>query len=307
MSAATSLAVRVQAAEIQTVTEWDTEQRRTLRDTVARDCNEVEFQLFAYVCRRTGLDPFRKQIYAIKRQNRVGFQTGIDGFRAIASRNPLYEGQTPPQWCGDDGVWRDVWLSKTPPAAARVGVYRRGCREPFMGVARTDAYRVDSNELWKKMPDVMIAKCAEALALRKAFPEDLSGVHTKDEMDQADDIGEPAIQHAPSQRRSDPPPAPVISDTEREKLVAELRAGLKAATVKATLKLAAGECVKAHKEGRINDVDRLDLANEFAAAGKRLDAAPPLPTQREPGSDDEEDQAPSSRQPSVDLDAPEGS
>lgn len=160
------------------------EQMALIKKTLAPDLTDGELALFAEVSKRTGLDPFRKQIYAVKRAGRVTFQTGIDGFRVIAQRSGAYEGQTPAQWCDESGEWVDVWLSKEPPAAARVGVYRAGFREPMWGVARFASYAGDNQ--WRKMPDVMIAKCAEALAIRKAFPDDVSGLYTTEEMQQAD-------------------------------------------------------------------------------------------------------------------------
>lgn len=165
----------------------DRESIELLKSSLAPGSNATdgELALYAEVCRRTGLDPFRKQIYAIRRQGRLTHQVAIDGLRAIAVRSGQYEGQTPPQWCGTDGVWRDVWLDKTPPAAARVGVYRKGCREPFCGVARFAAY-TQGNEMWNRMGDNQIAKCAEALAIRKGFPEDTSGLYVHEEMQQAD-------------------------------------------------------------------------------------------------------------------------
>ncbi len=114
----------------------------------------------------------------------------IDGFRSRASRTAEYEGQTEPQWCGQDGVWRDVWLENSYPVAARIGVWRKNFRSPAYGVARWSTYCAtdkDNNPKrnWQKMPDLMLAKCAEALALRKAFPAEFGGVYAQEEMEQS--------------------------------------------------------------------------------------------------------------------------
>jgi phage recombination protein Bet len=182
------------------------EQLALIKKTLAPDLSDNELALFGEVAKRTGLDPFRRQIYAIKRSGRVTFQTGIDGFRVIAQRSGRYEGQGPTQWCGEDGTWVDVWLSKEPPAAAKVAVYRAGFREPTWGVAKYASYVVATNDLWRKMPEVMIAKCAEALAIRKAFPDDVSGLYTTDEMEQAD-----RVPHDPETGEVHEPMAPAAS------------------------------------------------------------------------------------------------
>ena len=162
---------------------WTPEQTQLISTTIAPGCSNDELRLFAYACQRTGLDPFSKQIYAIKRGGKMTIQAGIDGLRSIAERTGQLDGSET-HWCGEDGVWTDVWLSSKPPAAAKTILHRKGASHPFVGVARFADYNAGQG-LWSKMPAAMIAKCSEALALRKAFPADLSGVYSTDEMDQA--------------------------------------------------------------------------------------------------------------------------
>lgn len=192
-------------------TQWTPEQAAVLRQSGIKDqVTAAELSGFLHLCQRTGLDPFSRQIYLIGRYSKKDGrdvytpQTGIDGYRVIAQRVTAQTGGTygyeDTVWCDPSGRWRDVWLADEPPAAAKVTVIRNGHR--FSAVATFREYVQtfpDGNPkgLWAKMPAGQIAKCAEALALRKAFPHDLAGVYTAEEMAQADNP-ETVVQPAPS-------------------------------------------------------------------------------------------------------------
>lgn len=165
------------------------EQIKLITDTVAPNLKPIELDLFLATCARTGLDPIARQIYALKMEGpngRLSIHVAIDGLRLIAARTGKYAGQDGPYWCGPDGQWKDVWLAKEPPAAAKVGVKRLGSPELFWGVVTWKEFARFTRDgklmsMWQEKPSHMLAKCAEAAALRKGYPNELSQLHALEE------------------------------------------------------------------------------------------------------------------------------
>lgn len=199
INAAQPKALAIAAPAAQAVAAWNQAAFEAFCATYMPGATVAEVALFEEVCRRTGLSPYARQLYPIKRRvqekgnwvERWSFQVSIDGFRLIAERTGAYRGQTTPLFCGADGVWKELWLSNEPPIAAKVGVLRSDFDAPLYAIAKWSEYAQRTRDgsltsMWAKMGSLMLAKVAEALALRKAFPQELSGLYTTEEMAQAD-------------------------------------------------------------------------------------------------------------------------
>ncbi len=165
---------------------YTSEQIDLIKKTIAIGASDDEFKLFIALCKRTGLCPFNRQIYAIKRAGKMTFQVSIDGLRLLAERTGQYRGQSTEQWCGPDGKWVDVWTSSVSPVAARVLIYREGW-QPIEGKALWVEY-AQNNPMWAKYPATMLVKCAEAKGLRKAFPYETSGLYASEEIESINEM-----------------------------------------------------------------------------------------------------------------------
>jgi phage recombination protein Bet len=171
------------------------EQIDLIRRTVANGATNDELALFLYDCQRRGVHPLDKLLHFTKRGGRYTPVTSIDFMRAQAAMTGEMAGSEDPTF--DEGEGH--------PLSATVTVYRltQGQRFAYTATARWAEYCPDNAPMWKRMPYTMLGKCAEALALRKAFPQQLAGLYSGEEMDQAEKAGgyvveAPAVLAEPS-------------------------------------------------------------------------------------------------------------
>lgn len=157
------------------------EQKELVKKTVAQDATDAELQLYFYDCARRGVHPLDKLLHYTKRQGKYTPITSIDLLRMRADATGQHVGTDEPIYQGVKG---------TPDFAALVRVHKlvAGQKATFTGTARWSEYFPGEAQgfMWKKMPHLMLGKCAEALALRKAFPAQLHGLYVQEEMDQAE-------------------------------------------------------------------------------------------------------------------------
>lgn len=168
---------------------------KTITNSILRGASNEDILFFLKTAQSLKLNPLAKQITAFKTWNKdvngfiiQAFPT-IDGLRVIAERSGTYKGQTLISYCGDDGQWSDFWnLKNGYPTAAKVGVYKEGFTDPVYGIVYWDAYKREDKkgelmQRWKLDPLGMLGKCAEAQALRRAFPNDVGGLYADIEID----------------------------------------------------------------------------------------------------------------------------
>lgn len=188
---------------------YQAEQINLIKQTVAKGVTDLELKLFLYQAQRTGLDPLSKQIHAIKRWNKglnrdeMAIQTGIDGYRLIADRTGQYAGS-------DDPLFEESNTGDLIKATVTVWKLVNGVRCAFSASARWSEYYPGDKQgfMWHSKPFLMLGKCAEALALRKAFPQELSGVYTHEEMQQAGEVIEGKPEPKPDPKLEAKPAQP---------------------------------------------------------------------------------------------------
>jgi len=154
----------------------------TVKRSIFIGSTDDELKLFIHKCLTVGVHPLDKLLTPIKYNTKngpvVSFISSIDLFRSKAEDSGKYDGQDEPLWEYDDG-------EDEPPTKCTVKVYKKDIGRPFVGVAHIKEFIPDNQnkrQFWDKMPNVMLAKCAEAQAFRKAFPQELNKLYVEEEM-----------------------------------------------------------------------------------------------------------------------------
>lgn len=185
------------------------DQIQLIKDTVCKGATDNELQLFLYTARHTGLDPLTRQIHAVKRwdgktqKETMAIQTGIDGYRLIAQRTGNLVNISDPAYEESGELPTKATVTVTKRVDDRDVEYVATARFSEFVQTKGSGDKQETTHMWKKMPFHMLGKCAEALALRKAFPNELSSLYTDEEMDYKGDAAPPSKGPAPVQRKSE--------------------------------------------------------------------------------------------------------
>jgi phage recombination protein Bet len=162
-----------------------------IKTTVCKGSTDDEFALFMHASKRTGLDPLMRQIHAVKRWDSkekrevMSIQTGIDGYRLIAERTGRYVPGSDTKYQYDDKgrlISATAFVKKQTSDGQWHEIPCTAFYSEYVGTTKDGS----PNRMWKDKPHIMLAKCGEALALRKCFPAELSGVYTAEEMNRSE-------------------------------------------------------------------------------------------------------------------------
>lgn len=203
---------------------WDftPEQRRMISNMFLNGATELEAQVLMEIARARRLNPLLRQIHFVKRWDSERWdavnrkrgcyvwsaQVAIDGLRALAERSGTYDGQDEPDYIYDEEGKLEL---------VKVRIYRKGISRPFVGIAHWREFVQYAkkgeewvvNSFWKRMPHVMLSKCAEALGIRKGFPDDTSGLYIPEEMGSEESV---LLQQGPAEETT---PAPATGSNQQ--------------------------------------------------------------------------------------------
>lgn len=171
-----------------------------LRNSLYPSAQTDSIKLVIGYCKAAGLDPIQKPVHIVPMwDSKLGtmrdvIMPGIGSYRTQAARSGEYAGVSEPEF-GDDVTKTLGGVEITYPSWCRVIVKRLLANGAIAEFAATERWienyavkggkekSIAPNTMWMKRPYAQLAKCAEAQALRKAFPEFSGAQPTADEME----------------------------------------------------------------------------------------------------------------------------
>ena len=185
-------------------------------------------------CRARKLDPFKKPVHIVPMWNSALRETvetvwpGIAELRTTAFRTGQYAGCDEAQFgndieetfTGKNHKNEERSVSVVYPEWCRMTVTRilNGHERRFVG---PKVYWIESyarwagdvpNDMWAKRPVGQLEKCAEAAALRRAFPEEIGNEYTAEEMEGQVILG--TVNHVPPAPPKPPTPPKTSNDIQ---------------------------------------------------------------------------------------------
>lgn len=143
----------------------------TIKRTVANGVDDIELAMFLELCKSSGLNPFKREVWCIKAGNRAQIMVGLNGYLKIANSHPQFDGMEISLDTSDKGEL----------VSATCKVHRKDRKYPSTGIAIMQEYK-KSTPIWSQMPSVMLSKVAKCIAIREAFPLETAGTYAEEEM-----------------------------------------------------------------------------------------------------------------------------
>jgi len=195
----TNIATIKKESQVPALAISETELMDVLRNSLYPGAQDNSIKMVIGYCKASGLDPMRKPVHIVPMWDsksgsmRDVIMPGIGSYRSDAAKSGQYAGVSVAEF-GPDITENIGGVEITYPQWCRVIVKRQIAHGQIAEFAATERWKenyavrggkdksIAPNAMWSKRPYAQLEKCAEAQALRKAFPE-VGSQPTADEME----------------------------------------------------------------------------------------------------------------------------
>jgi len=183
-------------------------QMAEIKRIYGRDLSAVQFDLFVGMGKSLQLNPFLREIWAVKFSGQVSIFVGRDGYRKNGLRQKTYDGHIVDSIYSNDSfkvkAGEIIHEYADNPRGDLVGaycvVYKKDQRIPTFVSVRLEEYQLNTL-IWNKKPETMIKKVAESQCFKMAYPDVFNG--TYDESENWTETGSPALDPDKEVRQPD--------------------------------------------------------------------------------------------------------